>query len=86
MFQQVERSYLVDLLNQCYLIQEENCYFCKKFNCIFCQRTLSFGEELWNKGFNNKHSKVQNWFITHFEKNYNVITAFPVSDEWKIDN
>ena len=42
----VERLYLVDLLNQCYLNQEENCYFCKKSKCILCQRTLSFEEEL----------------------------------------
>ena len=74
----VECSYLADLLNQCYLNQEENCYFCKKCNCIFCHRTLSFEEELRNKGFNSKHSKVQNWFIIYFQKNYNVITVFPV--------
>ena len=78
MGQHVERSCLVDFLNQCYLSQEENCCFCKKSNCIFCQRTLSFEEDLRNKGFNSKHLKVQNWFITYFEKSYNVITAFPV--------
>ena len=77
----VEDSYLVDLLNQAYLNQEENCYFCMRFNCNFCQRTLYFEEELREKKFNSENPHVQNWFIIYFRKNHNKITIFSVKKQ-----
>ena len=46
------RSYLIDLVNQCYKNQEENFYFCFKVNCVFCSTSSNIEEELRKNKFN----------------------------------
>ena len=60
MGRRVSRSYIVELLNQLYLNQENNFYFCMKTACIFCQTTLCFEEELREK---NLIVKIRRWKI-----------------------
>ena len=60
MGRRVSRSYIVELLNQLYLNQENDFYFCMKTACIFCQTTLCFEEELREK---NLIVKIRRWKI-----------------------
>ena len=46
MVRTVDRSYLIDLVNQCYKNQEDNCYFCFKVDCVFCNTSSNNEEEL----------------------------------------
>ena len=74
----VPRSYIIDLLNQLYINQENNCYFCMKSCCIFCITAESLEKQLRDKKFGTENSKVEDWFIINLKKNTNNITIFPI--------
>ena len=53
----VKRKYIIDLINQSYINQEENCNSCFKSNSLFCKRSTELGKQLRDRGFNTRYSK-----------------------------
>ena len=45
MVRYVKRKYIIDLINQSYINQEENCNFCFKSNCLFCKRSTELEKQ-----------------------------------------
>lgn len=74
----VSRSYVVDLVNQLYVNQQNICHFCQKSTCIFCCTTYSFEQQLRKKKSNTENSKISDWFIINLKENTNKITIFPL--------
>ena len=77
MVRYVKRKYIIDLINQSYINQEENCNFCFKSNCLFCKRSTELEKQLRDRGFNTRYSKQKKWFIIYYQNHQ--ITVFPVS-------
>ena len=74
----VLRSYIINLLNQLYINQENNCYFCMNSCFIFCITAESLEKQLRNKKFGTENSKVENWFIINLKENTNNIMIFSI--------
>ena len=77
MVRYVKRKYIIDLINQSYINQEENCNFCFKSNCLFCKRSTELEKQLRHRGFNTRYSKPKKRFIIYYQNHQ--ITVFPVS-------
>ena len=77
MVRYVKRKYIIDLINQSYINQEENCNFCFKSNCLFCKRSTELEKQLRDRAFNTRYSKQKKWFIVYYQNH--PITFFPVS-------
>ena len=74
----VDREYLVYLLKQCYLDQDNNCNFCFEMCCKFCRKTQRVEYQLCSKMFNGVNANVQLWLIAYMQSDVNVITIKPV--------
>ena len=76
----VDRQYLIEFMNQCYVDQENNCGFCKKKSKYhFCKRTLLVEEELRLKKFNFERAHVNDWTIKYSKKDPDNFIIEPAS-------
>ena len=74
----VDRHYLINLLNQCYVEQEVNYYFCMERKCRFCKRSLIVEDELRIKKFNYERQSVFLWTISYYKKVLDNLVIEPV--------
>ena len=56
MVRYVKRKYIIDLIDESYINQEENFNFCYKSNCLFCKRSTELEKQLRDRGFNTRYS------------------------------
>ena len=75
MIRTVDRSYLTDLVNQCYKNQEKNCYFCFKSDCVFCNASSDIEEQLRKNKFNTQNASVLFWRILYSKTSQLTIFA-----------
>ena len=75
MVRTVDRSYLIDLVNQCYKNQEDNCYFCFKVDCVFCNTSSNNEEELKKKSLILKTLVYLFWRILYSKTSQLTIFA-----------
>ena len=71
-----KRKYIIDLINQSYINQEENSNFFLKSNCLFCKRSTELEKQLRDRGFNTRYSMQRKGFIIYYQNHQ--ITVFPV--------
>ena len=75
----VDRFYIVELVDQCYMEQERNCYFCHKCNCCFCKRSVTAENELRRIGFNFENKHMMLWTISYYKKDLDTFTIRPIT-------
>ena len=74
----VDRHYLVDFLNQCYVEQEGNCSFCIKGGFHICQRSLLVESELRLKLINFERASTLLWAIKYSKRHPGNFIIEPV--------
>ena len=74
----VDRHYLVSLLNQCYLDQQNNCNLCFERSCKFCEKTQRVKYQLSLKNYNGVNANVELWLILYMINYTSIITIKPV--------
>ena len=79
MSRMVDREYLVYLLNQYYLDQENNCSFCfETSRCKFCTKAEVLEHQFCMKKFNGINANVKLWLVSCHKSDTNIITIKPV--------
>ena len=79
MSRMVDREYLVYLLNQYYLDQENNCYFCfETSRCKFCTKAEVLEHQFCMKKFNGINANFKLWLVSCKKSDRNIITIKPV--------
>lgn len=76
MSRHVTRLYLIELVNQAYLNQENNFFFWFKSDCNICQATQCFEEELRKDEFNSDNLHIKKWFIIYLQKHHTIKLQF----------
>ena len=79
MVRSVNRQYLIQLVEQCYIDQENNFFFCGDYNCKFCKESKNVEEKL-RKKINALNSEVVNWKVTYYKNDPTVLAIFPVHE------
>ena len=67
-FLDVNRKFLIELLDEYYKQQENFCSFCREAKCSFCQKSYFLEEELRNLKFSTSDSGVLVWKISYMKK------------------
>ena len=74
----VDRSFIISLLDQFYMEQQNYYDFCLKYNCNICNKSKTLEQELRRWGFNTTNINHKKWFIIYYQKSSFQITLFPV--------
>ena len=74
----VNRNYIKNLYNQCYVERQKHCNFCSKFDCRFCLKTENLEKELLRIKFSTANKLHNHLFLIYYQNNSYQITLFPV--------